>query len=90
MKIMDNLFDYLHKNVVITDENGKVWNGYVDMYMDAYDNGDTEESICLYLDEKPDVITEFMSHEIKEIRSKEMTVNLYDRVLLKNGNKRQL
>lgn len=62
-----DLQDYLFKNVIITDTEGKLHKGYVDLYSSAYDNDDTEESIGIIPTKNSRQGIELYASEIKSI-----------------------
>lgn len=64
---MDNLYNYLGKNIILIDTDGKQWNGKVDMFDSAEDNDTGEDSIVILCDDNPNQLVEFMQSEIKEI-----------------------
>lgn len=63
-----DLQNYLFKNVIVTDTNGKTHKGYVDLYSSAYDNGDTEDSIGIIPTKNSKEGIELYASEIKSIK----------------------
>ena len=63
------LQDYLFKNVIIEDTEGKTHKGYVDLYSSAYDNDDTEESIGIIPTKNTKSGIELYASEIKSIKT---------------------
>lgn len=62
-----DLQDYLFKNVIVTDTEGRMHKGYVDLYASAYDNDDTEESIGIIPTKSSMSGIELYASEIKAI-----------------------
>lgn len=65
---MIDLQDFLFKNVVVIDAEGKEHRGYVDLYSSAYDNDDTEESIGIIPNKQAKSGIELYASEIESIK----------------------
>lgn len=64
---MTDIRNYLFKNVILIDIDGKEWSGYVFSFHDKADNDDGEDSITLKLKDNSDRVIEFTLPEIKSI-----------------------
>ena len=64
---MINLEECLNKLVIITDNENKQWHGRVELYWNASDNEEGEDSIAIKTEEQPDRLIEFMQSEIRNV-----------------------